>query len=154
MNSDVLNNPMRNYCYYPHFTDEKTEAQRGQMTCPRSSSIAEIRIQSHPRVHALNQNIGLALSCASSWGCPLATAWGSQVCWGPRENRRPLLSLVQRIPAVPPSIVLPLELQTGILRARPSPRPNATASAFVPESCESQCPSSQKGRLRLAFMAT
>lgn len=148
---------MRNYCYYLHFTDEKTEAQRGQMTCPRSNSIAEIRIQSHPRVHALNQNIGLALSCASSWGCPLATACGSQVCWGHRENRRPLLSLVQmsrEYQQCPSSITLPLACQTGILRATPSPRPNAKASAFVPESCESQCPSSQKGRLRLAFMDT
>jgi hypothetical protein len=38
-----------------HGHNEETEAQRGKITNPRSSGIAEIRTQSNSRIHALHQ---------------------------------------------------------------------------------------------------
>lgn len=92
-----------NSCYHPHFTDEKTE-DRGEITCPRSSSIAEMRIQSY-----------LQSSCSSpkhltasltSLSCPLATASDSRCAGDPTREHysafAPSLSLSRGHQQCPP----------------------------------------------------
>lgn len=50
VNSNLVNNRLRGkYFYYPHFTDEQTEDQRGQVTFLKSHSKYMVESRFEPR---------------------------------------------------------------------------------------------------------